>query len=203
MKMIETLLAKADEHQRLADALRLAATELNGHATTKKQARGMDATLDGAVALRREQQTAAKTSRPAQNKQTLLLEQRTKTANFLATFGDTPRNDVGRIAAPLAFNGYLRKTAAGWVRTTKPFEVTPSSKTSRQDAAPVHVATPRRYSPSVIKQRKKTAQLLAKFGEHPLVIKMNVTGALVRRGYLRHTPEGFIRTDKPFVVEHT
>jgi hypothetical protein len=61
------------------------------------------------------------------------------------------------------------------------------------------------HGPAIVVQRQKTADKLAQFdrSEPRRVPGLNNAGVLIANGYLLKKPGGFVRTDKPFVVDRS
>lgn len=147
----EKLLARAEEYQRKADALRLAAAELNGHLTERK-VKQLPAVIERAVALddarsqMREKQRASWTPerRAAQARRMRKInphrkkaltqgqrrqERRAESAEILALFNETPKTMAqaglsakqGQTLGSLVRYGYLRRKDDGFVTTSKIF----------------------------------------------------------------------------------
>jgi hypothetical protein len=136
---IEKLLRLADEAERTAAAYRLAATALNGHATSKRVERS-EGVLDDALAVdaaRRAIKTRGrgpdkqKRKRPGEWR-AAHAEQRRRTATYLAALDTskvTPFADwaaqfegVKIPVAPLVNGGYVKKKGGGYIRTAKVFD---------------------------------------------------------------------------------
>lgn len=61
----------------------------------------------------------------------------------------------------------------------------------------------KKYYSKLLKQRQQTLKFLNQFGDTPLKVSDRRVGSLVRRGYLTNTGNGYLRTDKPYLVQPT
>ena len=204
------LLELAEAYQQKADALRLAAAELNGHETGK--ARGtIDAKLQAAMTLRQVHQNGSGPHRRPQQMQ----ERRAAMGALLAKGLDTSQ----ALRAALAEQGFpvdnativsdLHAVGATKIgHTQKARWALPDETASQPDTPPRRAKrkkTVKQSSSDVKKaQRRRTAQVLkrverAEAPVSPAVIGRSA-GALLRRGYLAKTAEGYTRTNKEFVV---
>jgi|SRR5262245_52402 len=115
--LTERLLQLAAQHEAKAAALRLAASELNGHATHHATTT-LPAKLAGAIALRGKKPGTVAGVRAQRERTAELLDR-------IAASGGTPapKSIVGRSAAPLTRAGYLQRIGDGYIRTAKPFIV--------------------------------------------------------------------------------
>lgn len=87
-----------------------------------------------------------------------------------------------------------------------PRATTPARVPKKKATAPRKARRGRKayLSASIRQRRRRSAQWLAQFSTTPRALPSNsrsFVGALVRRGYLAKTPQGYVRTDKPFLIE--
>lgn len=78
----------------------------------------------------------------------------------------------------------------------------PAARPHRRRAAAA--VPPKRKQLSVHERRTRSAAWLAQFSETPRPLpaeSQSFVGALLRRGYIKKTPRGYVRTAKPFIVK--
>lgn len=129
--LTERLLQLAAQYDAKAAALRLAASELNGHATTKAVA-GLPAALAGAIAIRKN----AKSSEKGHWTASAIAERRARTAELLEAIAESggtpyPKDKVGKAAASLVKSGYIERSNGGYIRTSKEY-VTDKNESRQQ-----------------------------------------------------------------------
>jgi len=150
--LTERLLQLAAQHRAKADALELAASELNGHAK-EHAAVSLPGKLAGAIAVRGGHKSSGLASS--------VREQRERTAKLLdqiAASGGTPvhKDVIGRTAAPLTRTGYIQRVGDGYIRTAKPYIV-------NKDDQRAATKKTRRPSTSALRERVDAVRRPAKF----------------------------------------
>lgn len=126
--LTERLLQLAAQHEAKAAALRLAASELNGHAK-EHAAVALPGKLAGAIAVRNK--NLAANIQDTRNRMAALLDK-------IAQSGGTPypADKVGRSGPPLVQAGYLQRVEDGYLRTAKTYIVSKyQAKMASQHAA--------------------------------------------------------------------
>lgn len=207
----EKILERAAHYERLAAALRLAAHELNGHLTEKKQAAGVGAMLSAAVQLRAEQrETVTQRPKPARKESYASLREKVaarqeqirallaqadslSAAQIRTQLKETvTKSRIGQILAEIG----ARKVGTGqqtrWTLVRGVGKKAANPKKPKQTAAMVQA------------RRRRSAAILAKFDAtepRPLVgDEQRKASGLLRRGYLKAKGDGYIRTGKEFTV---
>ena len=179
---------KFQYYQERAHALRLT-LEMLDEDLGKNKVATTHSMLQRAVQIDQERRAKKNGHDPAPFGAAAIREQRTRTADLLATISKTePRTDLGVHGPVLARTGYLKKKGDGYVRTGKVFQV------ARFQAPRVNGANKSR--------RQHTAKVLAKLSRTIPTPKGKIdTGGisiLTQHGYLKATPDGYLRTDKEF-----
>jgi arginine repressor len=201
----EKLLELAAQYEEKARALRLAAAELNGHLTTKAKGK-FDAKLQAAIELRGE-----RGKRGTSSEKHAEMEARYETLRAILNREsvDSHGHKTGDIEHALSEEGIRigRKTIYHALRAVGAVKTGSTQKARWVLASNNHPPRAAKSKPkrTIREQRQATAKLLKRIARAktptPSGMIGPVTGALVRRGYLQKTDDGYTRTDKPYLVE--
>lgn len=214
----EKILERAAHYERLAAALRLAAHELNGHLTEKKQAAGVGAMLSAAVELREQQRaTVPRPERRQRRGKGYSWKDRQAAAaarlpTVRALFGQADSLSTAEVQKHLAkqrdrvstsrIGQVLRQLGAeptGTGHHTRWVLATHRPGKAKKAKAPKRGG----YSKdAVVARRQQTATLLASFDrdEPRPMANPRQAGVLIQHGYLKAKGDGFLRTAKEFQV---
>jgi hypothetical protein len=190
----EKLLELAAHYEEKAKALRLAAAELNGHLTTKAKAT-IGPKLEAAIGLRGRRPPEMMAARRAIVRE-LVASGVSKTLDLQAALAKRSMNvNQATIITDLAAVGAM-KTGSG--RDTHWTLGEPAGKhATKRKPAKTGV-----WAVRIKNNREESAKLLARIASagKPVTKVGPRIGALVRRGYVEKTPDGYIRTDKAFTI---
>jgi hypothetical protein len=209
--MTDKLLARAAEYQAKADALRLAAAEMNGHALNGKQKTAVS-TLDAAIALRKGQREAGKAPRAPITQATMADRQATIRAFLEAADGPQTTHALRQ---ELEARG--QNCSTSWVLKVLR-EMKDVHKVGRGVQTAWGLGKAKRASPgSRLAEkravRERIAQVLAEYDrETPklpilvaqkfgLTVQQSGFAPLVHQGYLKKRKDGYVRTAKTYVVD--
>lgn len=207
----EKLLERAASYEQKAAALRLAAAEMNGDLTDRKQA-GAAAMLTAAMQLRAQQQTSVRRATKAPRKPKVSFKGRvertaarpallrailTKAAGplssgeiqrYLAAQGDTVTTSrVGQVLHAMGARAVGKGHQSKWVLRDRP-------AAQKRKGTQTKAMTQAR--------RARSAEILATLDTsepRPLAVDaVRSAGGLIRRGYLRKKGDGWVRSAKEF-----
>jgi hypothetical protein len=220
MTISDKLLAKADEYHQRAEALRLAAAELLGVKTETKKAKLAD-TLAGAIELRAQQRPSSSNGHhkhrvvrdrggdQTEGRRKVLLGVLKRGPQQIKTL-TIALNDAGYLIQRDRVRQFLvdhvpevhcegTAAKARWVLGTS----------GKKTAAPSNGK--KRKNPTrtvdVRAQRERSAKWLAHYNTttpvptYPKGMPSGTIGVYVRRGYLKRTDNGYVRTAKVFAVD--